>query len=312
MVGASYARRFVVFLVCSVFAAIGMGFTAWASPGVVSLWFIKRKGVALSVALVGSGLGTFVYVLVTDQLLGKFQSVECRDAANVSESVYDGSYGDDSCDGWREAMRHSGAFSGIALILAAMPMRIPKEMEVENEESSEASQAHRVEDTGRNLEQDLENAHIEKLSESMTDQKGHNLEEEMKSDKNQGRVRSSPVTVHRRKRLVMMIDDGQNSEEDEMECDERQEPSAFIMQQPDSVQDQKLDHWKPETEQPPNPPTRNLPPQQSLSRQLSFRETIQTRTYLCLVIWGFICKCRMLWHCLKYNRFQFRIAYTIF
>ena len=77
-IGSSYAKNYGVFLFCSVLTAIGLGFTAWASPGVTSLWFVRRRGVAVSLALMGSGLGTFAYVMATNKLLVESQTEEGR------------------------------------------------------------------------------------------------------------------------------------------------------------------------------------------------------------------------------------------
>ena len=68
-IGSSYAKNYGVFLFCSVLTAIGLGFTAWASP-----WHLL--GVAVSLALMGSGLGTFAYVIATNKLLAEFQPEE--------------------------------------------------------------------------------------------------------------------------------------------------------------------------------------------------------------------------------------------
>lgn len=132
-IGSSYATNYGVFLFCSVLTAIGLGFTAWASSGVASLWFVRRMGVAVSLALLGSGLGTFVYVMATNKLLAEFQPEECRNyttGAIITQQQGQTDY----CEGWREAMRYSGIFSGIMLIIASIVMRIPSEGEVEKYE----------------------------------------------------------------------------------------------------------------------------------------------------------------------------------
>jgi len=42
-----------------------------------------------------------------------------------------------SCNGWQETLRYTGIFSGVALLIASMPLRIPKDGEVEIYEQRE-------------------------------------------------------------------------------------------------------------------------------------------------------------------------------
>jgi len=53
-VGASYTNEFGLFLFYNVLIGIGIGFASWGSPGVITLWFVERKGLALSLGLLES------------------------------------------------------------------------------------------------------------------------------------------------------------------------------------------------------------------------------------------------------------------
>ena len=93
----------------------------WAA-GMYVQWFEKNRGTMLLFAMVGSGLGNFMYTQVTDLFLNYFEEHHSSKEIN--------------CDAWRPTMRVGGIFSMILVIMASTVMRRPDPCEVEEHEGT--------------------------------------------------------------------------------------------------------------------------------------------------------------------------------
>lgn len=95
---ASFAQDlWVLYLTQGLMVGIGgcLGYTS--AVGVVSQWFIKRRGLAVGVTVAGSGLGQFAMSLVTRKFMSLF--------------------------GWRRSLQYLSAVHGVGLILCAYIIR---------------------------------------------------------------------------------------------------------------------------------------------------------------------------------------------
>jgi len=126
--GASYSKSFPIFLSCTVLVGIGLGFTGFSAPCIMSLWFEKKRVQFLMIAMSGGGVGSFAYSNIIVQMLGAFHdkgAAECRIGVNDPSA----------CNEWRPTLRYIGLLSALILFIASLFMRAPKIKEVENYEN---------------------------------------------------------------------------------------------------------------------------------------------------------------------------------
>lgn len=130
-IGGSYCQSFPWLIFFSVFTGIGIGWAGWSASGLCVLWFQKRKGTAMSLALTGGGIGGVVYALLIQKLLVWFSK------SDDDEPCHRDTMDPGSCEGWRETMRYTGLFSAILIVASSLPMRKPKAGEVDDYESGD-------------------------------------------------------------------------------------------------------------------------------------------------------------------------------
>lgn len=134
--GASYCESFGTFLCCTIITGVGMGFTCFSAPSVMSLWFQKSKGQYLMFAMSGSGIGISVYANAIVLMLREFHD-------EGTEKCQIGVDDPNACSEWRLTLRCMGLFSSIILLVASLFMREPEPKEVEYYENHQNTQKKR-------------------------------------------------------------------------------------------------------------------------------------------------------------------------
>lgn len=126
MTVASYCTSFLYFLLCSIFMGIGIGFTCWNAPGVLSLWFTEenKRDQHLLLANSGSGIGSFVYAQAAVSMLSKFHNTHFGEC--MMREVED----PEACAEWRPTFRYLAAISSMMLLISSYFMREPAPSEV--------------------------------------------------------------------------------------------------------------------------------------------------------------------------------------
>merc|ERR1740124_1285314 len=116
---------------------IGLGFTGFSAPCIMSLWFEKKRVQFLMIAMSGGGVGSFAYANIIVQMLGAFHdkgAAECRIGVNDPSA----------CNEWRPTLRYIGLLSALVLFIASLFMRAPKIKEVENYENKTCTKPEKL------------------------------------------------------------------------------------------------------------------------------------------------------------------------
>jgi MFS family permease len=128
----AFATEFWQLQLCAVVVGIGLGFSGPISAAVIQPWFTKAKGLATGFSLSAVGVGVFIYPLITNALIEHFNQPHCY--AQTSDMTGH----NEPCSGWRMTMLAEGLYSGVAIILVSLIVRVPRAGEVaQYEEKSE-------------------------------------------------------------------------------------------------------------------------------------------------------------------------------
>jgi len=137
--GGSYSRTFPALLVNAAIMGVGIGNSGFAASGILSPWFVKRRGTFLLMGLSGGGFGGFVYALMFEDVMLAFHEGDIACTIGATDPS--------ACEEWRPALRWVGVVSSLLMLLASMFMRLPDEGEVEAYEG-ETDQEEMVKEEG--------------------------------------------------------------------------------------------------------------------------------------------------------------------
>lgn len=135
-ISSSFSNNFSQVVGFSILTGVGIGFTGGGCAGICAQWFVKWRGTALLLGMSGAGIGSFLYVIGTEELLRAFHKGEKPCDLGIDDPS--------ACQEWREALRYAGIFTSSLIIIASWAMRLPDETELREFEMTNTRVSSRI------------------------------------------------------------------------------------------------------------------------------------------------------------------------